>query len=114
MHLLQYLLIGLGMCLFYLLLLAFSEHISFLWSYVIASSAVVVMTSLYSKAILKSSKRALWIGAGIVVLYLYLLSLLEQQNYSMLFGSIGVFFTLAGVMYITRNIDWYNLGKRSE
>ena len=113
-HLLQYLLIGLGMCLFYLLLLAFSEHISFLWSYVIASSAVVVMTSLYSKAILKSSKRALWIGAGIVVLYLYLLSLLEQQNYSMLFGSIGVFFTLAGVMYITRNIDWYNLGKRSE
>jgi inner membrane protein len=113
-HLLQYLLLGLGMSLFYLLLLAFSEHISFLWSYFIASSAVVIMVSLYSRAILKSNKRASWIGSGIVVLYIYLFSLLEQQNYSLLFGSIGVFFTLAGVMYITRNIDWYNPGKGRE
>jgi len=113
-HLLQYLLLGLGMSLFYLLLLALSEHISFLWSYVIASSAVVLMTTLYSKAILKSTKRASWIGSGIVVLYIYLFSLLEEQNYSMLFGSIGVFLTLAGVMYITRNIDWYNPGNRRE
>jgi inner membrane protein len=72
------------------------------------------MVSLYSRAILKSNKRASWIGSGIVVLYIYLFSLLEQQNYSLLFGSIGVFFTLAGVMYITRNIDWYNPGKGRE
>lgn len=113
-HLLQYLFIGLGMSLFYLLLLALSEHISFFWSYVVASSAVIMMISLYAKAILKSSKRAIWIGVGITILYIYLFSLLEEQNYSMLFGSIGVFLTLAGVMYITRNIDWYNPGKRSE
>jgi inner membrane protein len=113
-HLLQYLLLGLGMSLFYLLLLAFSEYISFFWSYLIASSAVVAMTTLYSKAILKSTRRASWIGAGIVVLYIYLFSLLQEQNYSLLFGSIGVFLTLAGVMYITRNIDWYEPGKRNE
>ena len=113
-HLLQYLLLGLGMCLFYLLLLAFSEHISFIWSYVIASSAVIIMTSLYSKAILKSNKRAAWIGSGITILYIYLFSLLEEQNYSMLFGSIGVFLALALIMYITRNIDWYNPSKRGE
>jgi len=113
-HLLQYLLLGLGMCLFYLLLLAFSEHISFIWSYVIASSAVIIMTSLYSKAILKSNKRAAWIGSGITILYIYLFSLLEEQNYSMLFGSIGVFLALALIMYITRNVDWYNPSKRGE
>ncbi len=110
-HLLQYLLIGLGMILFYLLLLALSEHIGFMWAYVIASVAVVLMTSLYSKAVLKTGKRAMLIGGGISVLYLYLFTLLQEQNYSMLFGSIGVFLVLAAVMYVTRNIDWYNLRK---
>ena len=113
-HLLQYLFLGLGMCLFYLLLLALSEHISFFWSYVIASTAVVSMTSLYSKAILKTNKRASLIGAGITLLYIYLYSLLQEQNYSMLSGSIGVFVALAIIMYVTRNIDWYNLSKRGE
>jgi len=113
-HLLQYLLLGLGMCLFYLLLLAFSEHISFFWSYIIASTAVVTMTTLYSKVILKTSKRAGLIGTGITLLYIYLYSLLQEQNYSMLSGSIGVFVALAVIMYVTRNIDWYNLSKREE
>jgi inner membrane protein len=110
-HLLQYLLLGLGMCVFYLLLLALSEHIGFLWAYVIASIAVIVKTTLYSKAVLKTGKRAALIGSGISVLYLYLFSLLQEQNYSMLFGSVGVFLILAAVMYVTRNIDWYNLRK---
>ena len=110
-HLLQYLFLGLGMCLFYLLLLALSEHIGFLWAYVAASIAVVLMTTLYSKSALKTGKRAGLIGGGISVLYLYLFSLLQEQNYSLLFGSIGVFLALAVVMYVTRNIDWYNLRK---
>ncbi len=113
-HLLQYLLLGLGMCLFFLLLLALSEHISFFWSYIIASTAVVAMTSLYSKAILKTNKRASLIGTGITLLYIYLYSLLQEQNYSMLSGSIGVFVALAIIMYVTRNIDWYNLTRRGE
>ncbi|VAW98693.1 Inner membrane protein CreD [hydrothermal vent metagenome] len=113
-HLLQYLFLGLGMCLFYLLLLAFSEHISFFWSYIIASTAIVAMTTLYSKTILKTSKRASLIGTGITLLYIYLYSLLQEQNYSMLSGSIGVFVALAIIMYVTRNIDWYNLSKRGE
>jgi len=108
-HLLQYLLLGLGMCMFYLLLLALSEHIGFLWAYVVASIAVVLMTGLYSKAVLKTGKRASLIGGGITALYVYLFTLLQEQNYSLLFGSIGVFVVLAVVMYVTRNIDWYNL-----
>lgn len=110
-HLLQYLLLGLGMCMFYLLLLALSEHIGFLWAYVTASVAVVLMTSLYSKAVLKTGKRASLIGGGISALYIYLFTLLQEQNYSLLFGSIGVFVILAVIMYVTRNIDWDNLRK---
>lgn len=110
-HLLQYLFIGLGMTLFYILLLAFSEHIGFLWAYVVASIAVILMTTLYSKSVLKTGKRAGLIGGGVSVLYIYLFSLLQEQNYSMLFGSVGVFLILAVVMFVTRNIDWYNLRK---
>ena len=111
-HLLQYLLLGLGICLFYLLLLAFSEHIGFTSAYIIASIAVIIMTGSYSMAVLKTRKRAFIVGGGISALYIYLFTLLQEQNYSLLFGSIGVFIALAVVMYITRNIDWYTLGKK--
>lgn len=113
-HLLQYMFIGLGMCLFYLLLLSFAEHIGFGWSYIISSLLVVGMIGAYSKAVLKTGRRALIVGSGVAILYLYLFTLLQEQNYSMLFGSVGVFAALAAVMYITRNFDWYNLGRGSE
>jgi len=112
-HLLQYLFVGLGMCLFYLLLLALSEHIEFIWAYIIASMAVITMTGMYSKAILKKRKHSFVVTVGITALYIYLYTLLQEQNYSLLFGSIGVFSALAAVMYITRNIDWHNLSKKS-
>jgi len=111
-HLLQYLLVGLGMCLFYLLLLAFSEHIGFAWAYVVASISVIALTASYSRVVLQTGKRALIVGVGISALYMYLYTLLQEQNYSLLFGSVGVFCALAAVMYITRNIDWYAVGKR--
>ncbi len=110
-HLMQYLLLGLAMCLFYLLLLALSEHIGFVWAYVIASVAVVLKIGLYAKAVLKTTKRAALIGGGIAAMYLYLFSLLHEQSYSMLSGAIGVFLVLASAMYVTRNIDWYTLRK---
>ncbi len=106
-HLIQYLFIGLGMSFFYLLLVSFSEHIGFGWAYSIASIAVIVMVTAYSRTALKTGKRALIIGAGITLLYGYLYTLLQEQNYSMLIGSIGMFTALALVMYLTRNIDWY-------
>lgn len=109
-HLVQYLLLGLGLCLFYLLLLAFSEHIGFTWAFLISSLAVVIMIGSYSLAILKTGKRATIIATGVSVLYIYLYSLLQEENYSLLFGSLGVFTALAAVMYITRNIDWYTPG----
>jgi len=112
-HLLQYLLLGLGLCLFYLLLLAFSEHIGFFAAYVISSLAVITMISSYSLSVLKTGKRAGIVGAGVMALYVYLYSLLQEQNYSLLFGSIGVFIALAAVMYITRNIDWFTPGSIS-
>jgi inner membrane protein len=33
--------------------------------------------------------------------------LLTQEDYALLVGSLGLFATLAAVMYLTRWVDWY-------
>ena len=108
-HLLQYLFIGLGMSIFYLLLLAISEHIHFIYAYATASAAITIMTTAYAKAVFKSNKKALTMGVIVSLIYTYLFALLNEQDYALLTGALGVFVTLAIVMYATRNIDWFNL-----
>jgi inner membrane protein len=108
-HFLQYVFIGAGLCLFYLLELSLSEHFGFYWAYAIATTAIVSMVSAYSCVVLKTGKRAAVIGACLIGMYLYLFALLQEQNYALLIGSIGLFVMLGVVMYVTRNIDWFKL-----
>jgi inner membrane protein len=108
-HVVQYLFIGAGLCLFYLLELSLSEHLGFYWAYAVATFAIVSMVSAYSYFILQSGKRAAIMGIVLTGLYAYLFTLLQDQNYALLIGSISLFFMLSAVMYITRNIDWYKL-----
>ena len=110
LHMFQYLLVGCAIALFYLLLIAISEVSAFQVAYGVASLAIVSAITLYSKAILgKIRKHAEWIIGGLLsVLYTYLYVLLQLEELSLLFGAIGLFVVLAVMMYITRNIDWYN------
>ena len=113
-HPLQYLLIGAAMCVFYLLELSLSEHIGFVAAYVLASLAVVVLVSAYGVAVLKRFRRAAVVGAALIVLYAYLYVLLNNQDYALLIGSVGLFVVIAGTMYLTRKLDWYSLGTKTE
>jgi inner membrane protein len=106
LHLLHYLLVGAGMCLFYLLLLSLSEHMNFLVAYLVSALSIILMQAGYCAAILGSARRALIIGGFVTLLYSYLYTLLINQDYALLAGSIGLFFLLATVMYLTRKIDW--------
>ena len=108
-HFLQYMFIGAGLCLFYLLELSLSEHIGFYWAYSVATTAIVSMVVAYSCVVLKTGKRAAIIGACLTGMYLYLFALLQEQNYALLIGSIGLFVLLGVVMYVTRHIDWFKL-----
>ncbi len=108
-HPLQYLLVGIALCVFYLLLLSISEHINFNNAYFIATASIVAMITLYCKTIFKSNRLTLVMGITLLGLYGFLYSLLQLQDYALLMGSIGLFVFLAGVMYLSRNIDWYNL-----
>jgi inner membrane protein len=110
LHPFQYFLVGCSLSLFYLLLIALVEVMGFVWAYTLASVATIASISLYSKAILgKIRKGASLMIAGLLgALYSYLYVLLQLEDLSLLFGTIGLFVVLGVLMYVTRNIDWYN------
>jgi inner membrane protein len=106
-HPIQFLMLGAALCLFYLLELSLSEHLGFPLAFAIASLAVVGMAVGYGIVVLKGVNRALAAGAGVALLYVYLYVLLVNEDYALLFGSVGLFVILALVMFATRRVDWY-------
>jgi inner membrane protein len=41
-----------------------------------------------------------------VLLYSYIFTILQLQDYALLLGSVGLFLTLAIVMYYSRKVQW--------
>lgn len=111
LHPIQYLLVGFALLVFYTLLLSISEYLHFNQAYLIASAAVVLLISAYTRGMLKNNLITLIIGGILVLLYGFLFVILQLQDYALLLGSIGLFVILALVMYLTRNIDWFGVGK---
>ncbi|HEV2865874.1 MAG TPA: cell envelope integrity protein CreD [Allosphingosinicella sp.] len=109
----EYLLVGAGLVLFFVLLLAFAEVIGFTPAYLLASAAITGLNTAYSAAVLKSWRRAGFIGALLASLYAVLYILLSLEEYSLLIGSLMLFVALAAVMYLTRNINWGGGGART-
>ena len=66
-HPLQYALVGLALCLFYVLLVAISEHTEFNIAYGFPTFGIVAMISLYSLSIFKA-KRMTWILVSLLIL----------------------------------------------
>jgi inner membrane protein len=112
-HPIQYLLLGSALCLFYLLELSLAEHVGFPLAYALASTAIVGLVGAYSQAILRRRALALTVAAGVAGLYGYLYVLLMSEDSALLIGSLGLFAILAAVMFVTRNVDWYALGRRA-
>ncbi|VAW61577.1 Inner membrane protein CreD [hydrothermal vent metagenome] len=108
-HPMQYFFIGGSLSTFYLLLLAMSEHLHFSVAYLISSLAITLLMSTYSMTILKQKFRGMIIGLVTAVIYGFLYFLIQSEQNSLLFGAIGFFSALSTMMYLTRNIDWYNI-----
>lgn len=109
LHPIQYLLIGIAVITFYILLLSLSEHINFRGAYLISSASIIALVSLYAWSILNSSRLAAIVCGALSVIYGYLYWLLQMVDYALLVGSIGLFAALSVIMYVTRKIDWYSL-----
>lgn len=110
-HPIQYILIGLALILFYTLLLSFSEHIKFNSAYLLSSLAIIALVTAYTKSVLSNNLATAVIAGVLIILYGFLYIILQLQDYALLLGSLGLFIILAIVMYVTRKIDWFAIGK---
>ena len=102
----EYLLVGASLILFFVLLLALAEVIGFLGAYALAAAAITILNTAYSASVLKSWRRAGFIGALLAGLYAVLYVLLSLEAYSLLIGSLLLLIALSVVMYATRNLNW--------
>lgn len=106
-HPVQYLLVSCALVLFYTLLLAISEHLSFGLSYLISGAATTLLITAYSTTMFRNVKQTAVMGLFLTVLYAYLYIILQQENMALLFGAVGLFVALAIVMYVLRKVNWY-------
>ncbi len=110
-HPIQYLLVGFSIVLFYITMLSLSEHIHFNSAYWISCALTLGMAVMYSRSVFKSNKLALVVFSVMGLFYLFFYSILQLEDYALLMGSAGLILILATVMYLTRNIDWYEINK---
>lgn len=101
----QYLLVGFGLSIFFLLLISLSEHIAFAASYFIASVACIGLLTYYLCFVLRSVLYGSWFGALLTLLYAAIYGLLISED--LLLGSGLLFVLLGALMVATRRIDWY-------
>lgn len=104
-HPFQYILIGLALCLFYLLLLSLSEHMLFDLAYLAAGVATIGLIALYVNAVFKDRKLGGVTTIVLAGLFGFVFLLLQLEDYALLVGSIGLFLLLALTMFLTRNFS---------
>ncbi|MGN0863476.1 MAG: inner membrane CreD family protein, partial [Stenotrophomonas koreensis] len=114
LHPLQYLLVGLALVMFFLLLLSLSEQLPFVLAYLVASAACIALQAWYLSGVLRSWPRALGFAAMLTALYAALYGLLVSEQNALLLGSLLLFAVLAAVMGLTRRLDWRQLGRSHE
>ncbi len=113
-HPIQYLLVGLALAIFFLLLISLSEHIPFLWAYLAASGACIGLLGFYLGHVLRSRVRGVGFAAMLTALYAVLYGLLVSEDNALVLGSMMLFAILAAIMIITRKIDWYGVARQPD
>jgi len=104
-NLLQYVLIGAAMIIYYSLLLSFTEQVGFAMAYLIASTSTVILVSSFIGAFLKNRKVALTFAAILSIFYIFIYVIIQLQDLALLFGSLGLFITVASLMYFSVKIN---------
>ena len=111
LHPMQYLLVGLSLVMFYLLLLALSEHIGFTAAWITASLVGALMNGVYLQAILQGWRKSILFTVALLGLDGVMWVLLRSQDSSLLLGTGVLLVALCGVMFLTRHLDWHSLAQ---
>ena len=109
LHPMQYLLVGLSLVLFYLVLLALSEHIGFTAAWLAASLCGAVMNGIYLQAVLRGWRNSLLFVAALLLLDGVMWFLLHSEDSALLLGTGVLVLALSVLMFLTRRLDWYAL-----
>lgn len=112
-HPLQYALVGVGLAMFFLLLISLAEHLDFALAYATATAACVALIGYYVGHVMQSLRRGARFAAALALLYGLLYVLLRAEDYALLAGSLLVFACVAAAMIATRRVDWYAIGRAS-
>lgn len=113
LHPVQYGFVGLALALFFLLLLALSEHLAFGIAYALAAAAASTLLAHYGRGLFGHWRGGALLGAGVALLYGALYVVLNLEKASLLLGTLLLFALLAAAMRATRDVDWYALGGRA-
>ena len=109
LHPFQYLLIGVSLSVFYLLLLSLSEYLLFNFAFLLSASSIILLIGGYCSVVLQQRKRGILTAFLFSILYGFIFILVKAEQTSLLMGAIGIWLTLALIMYLTRKIDWYKV-----
>lgn len=111
LHPIQYLLVGMSLVMFYLLLLALSEHIGFTAAWGAASLVGALMNGVYLQAVLKGWRNSVVFTLALLALDGVMWVLLNSADSALLLGTGVLLLALSGVMFLTRHFDWYSLSR---
>jgi inner membrane protein len=104
LSLVQFLLIGIALAMFFLILVALAEHMGFATAYILASSTVVVINTLYCAAIMRRLTASTLVGAVLAAIYGILYLILRAEDFALLGGTLLLVVALTVTMYFTRRI----------
>lgn len=108
-HPFQYVLVGVALCLFYVLLVAISEVLLFNYAYLISSLMILGLIWLYTKSVFGTFRLSTLLTVIMTGLYTYVFSIIQLEDRALLAGSLGLFCILSLTMYFSRKIDWKSI-----
>lgn len=108
LHAMQYLLVGLALAMFYLLLVALSEHIDFVWAYLAAALSCCALIGVYLMAVMRSPGSGWGFAGSLLLVQGLIYGILMAEDYALLLGALLLFVALSAVMLVTRKLDWYS------
>lgn len=107
-NILQYVLVGASLCLFYLLNLSLGESVGFTTSYVVATLVTMLINGWYVANVFDSKKYGVITGSGLLVVYGVIYWLMRAETINLLAGTIVLYVVLMILMVNTAKINRNN------
>ncbi|MDR0228025.1 MAG: cell envelope integrity protein CreD [Flavobacteriaceae bacterium] len=105
-NILHYALVGLALCINFILLLSFAEYVGFTYAYLISSMATILLISSFIYSLSKDKRITITILVLLFILYAFLFFLLQLKEAALIVGSVGLFAIIALLMHFSRRINF--------